>query len=96
MVFRDTSYVVPSLQFWLSPIVHDPRDPMTQLAESWHWRYFLNPLAGILDSLRAVLFYGEASSAYALIMATIVTTVFGAIGVRVFWVYERQFADLTR
>ena len=99
VVFRDTSYALQSLLsvlFWLSPIVYDPRDPTTPLAESLHWLYFLNPVAGILDSFRAVLFYGQPPSAYALIMATIITTIIGAIGVRVFWVYERQFADLIR
>lgn len=99
VVFRDTAYALQSLLsvlFWLSPIIYDPRDmpPDLRLDVFWERIYFLNPLAGLLDSYRAVLFYGEAPAFYPLLAATIGTALIGAIGVRVFWTWERQFADL--
>lgn len=104
VVFRDTRYVVDSLLtvlFWVSPVVYDARlGPEGFLADG-AWSpfervYFLNPVAGILDSYRAVLYHGTPPDPFVLLTATIVTLLIGAIGLRTFWVFERQFAELVR
>jgi ABC-type polysaccharide/polyol phosphate export permease len=88
--------------FWLCPLIYDPRtiDPSTGAnlwthAPGWaYWGYYANPLAGVLDSYRHVLYYGKAPDLQVLLLATIVTVVIGMIGVRSFWKHEHRFADL--
>jgi len=54
----------------------------------------MNPLSGVLSSYRAILYYGTAPNLLILAMTLVSTLIVGAIGVRAFWVHERQFADL--
>lgn len=55
--FRDVRYVVPFLiQFWMfaSPVIY----PMSLVPERFRWIYALNPLAGIIEGMRATLLGG--------------------------------------
>ena len=95
VVYRDTQYVIDSVltvMFWLAPVIYTVGDKIK--TETGLFLYFMNPLAGILDSYRAVLYYGTAPNAYALGMAAALTLVFGVLGVWTFWRHERDFADL--
>ena len=56
--------------------------------------YFTNPIAGILEAYRNVLFYGKAPDLTTLGMAAVMTLLIGVISFRVFWKIERDFADL--
>jgi len=93
--YRDMQYLVSSLipvLFWMSPIVYVAYDTMTH---TWAgYLYYLNPLAGLLEAYRSVLFFGESPHYDTLLMSLTVTLVVGAIGVRSFWRHEREFADL--
>lgn len=104
VVYRDTRYIVESVLtvlFWISPVIYDARFSFEKSVAAdgtqwtlWERAYFLNPVAGILDSYRAVLFHGSAPDAYVFLTATALTLVVGAIGLRTFWIYEREFAEL--
>lgn len=102
VVFRDTRYIVDSLLtvlFWISPVVYDARAAFEASGgrwTAWERAYFLNPVAGILDSYRAVLFHGTAPDAFVFGVTTALVLVLGIVGLRVFWVYERDFAELIR
>ena len=53
--FRDVKHVVPFLtQLWMyaSPVVY----PISMIPERWRLLYAVNPMAGIIEGLRAALF----------------------------------------
>lgn len=96
VTYRDVQYMIDSLMlvlFWLSPVMYDPTQ-FKNMPAWMHHAYWLNPLAGIIDGYRAVLIRGSSPDLTTLGVATGVTLVLGAIGVRQFWVHERDFADL--
>ena len=102
VVYRDVQYVVDSVMvvlFWLSPILYDAHQTLVvdglQQVPSWlGYLYYLNPLAGILEAYRAVLYFGRAPDFATFGMAVFVTLMFGYFGVKWFWVHEKEFADL--
>ncbi|MBI5853585.1 MAG: ABC transporter permease [Planctomycetes bacterium] len=97
VVYRDVQYIVDSVMtvlFWLCPLVYDA-GPVLANSPRWQfWLYFLNPLSGLLDSYRAVLFWGRAPDLGVLALATVVIALLGVAGVRSFWKHEHRFADL--
>lgn len=97
VVYRDVQYIVDSVMtvmFWLCPLVYDA-GPILAKEGSWtYWLYFCNPLSGLLDSYRRVLYHGAAPDPVALGLAAFVTLLFGIWGVRSFWKHEHRFADL--
>jgi ABC-2 type transport system permease protein len=102
VVFRDTQYIVESMLtvlFWISPVVYDASATFADSGGGVSWPercYFLNPVAGILDSYRRVLFHGAPPDAFALTAALVVTLLVGVVAIRVFFRFEREFAELVR
>ena len=101
VVYRDVTYIVEStitILFWLCPILYLPEPMFAEKFPEWgdvlHYIYYSNPLAGILDSYTNILFYGSRPSFEILGIALIGTLIIGAIGVRAFWIHEKEFADL--
>ena len=59
--YRDVGTILPvALQLWMfiSPIVY----PLTLVPEQWRGVYVLNPMVGIIDDLRGVVFGREPDS----------------------------------
>lgn len=102
VVYRDTQYIVESMVtvlFWISPVVYDASATFqaSDGVMSWGERcYFLNPVAGVLDSYRRVLFHGAPPDAFAFATALVLTLAVGVAALKVFWRYEREFAELVR
>jgi len=97
VTYRDVQYMIESLLtvlFWLSPVLYEPSTFAPGMPSWLATAYWLNPLAGILDAYRAVLYHGTTPDLGTLGIATAVTLVVGVLGVRQFWVHERDFADL--
>jgi len=98
VVYRDMQYVVDSallVLFWVSSVLFDGRKAATLQANDWLFcMYYLNPLAGISEAYRSVLFYGHAPEMATFLLSVGVTTVLGFWGVRSFWIHEKEFADL--
>ncbi|MHB1295228.1 MAG: ABC transporter permease [Anaerolineae bacterium] len=90
---RDVRFVVPLvIQIWMyaTPIIY----PTQMIPERLRTLYFLNPMAGIIDSYRRVVTTGEAPQAIALGLAVIITIVSLWAGYAMFKWAEPQFADL--
>ena len=97
VVYRDVQYIVDSVLtvlFWLSPVLYDASAILVNKPAWMFHVYYLNPVSGLLDSYRRVLYHGSPPDLYALGMAGLATLVIGVVGVRVFWVHEHEFADL--
>jgi lipopolysaccharide transport system permease protein len=81
--------LVIQIWFYASPILY----PISLVPDKWHWLYFLNPMAGIIESYRQVLVYGGVPGPYLLSSAMIALAVF----VSGYWYFKRVeflFADI--
>lgn len=97
VVYRDVQYIVESVLtvlYWLSPVLYDARATFETAPDWARHLYFANPVSGILDSYRAVLYRGVAPDMGILAMAAFGVVVIGYLGVRCFWIHEKRFADL--
>ena len=91
VVYRDIRNVLPyflQLLLFLTPIVYPP----DAFPERWSWLITINPLAGIIDSFRAVLLgrspnWSEISLSFAM---TIVISIFS---ISIFVKMEKHVAD---
>jgi ABC-2 type transport system permease protein len=96
VIYRDVQYIVESVltvAFWLCPLLYDAGQKLAPERGWLYWLYFSNPLSGLIDSYRRVLYHGHGPDLVALTMATAVTLAVGALGVRSFWKHEHAFAD---
>jgi ABC-type polysaccharide/polyol phosphate export permease len=96
VVYRDVQYIVEStmtVMFWICPLIYDPVE-RGRPPEWAFWLYYSNPLAGLIDSYRQVLYYGKPPHLGVLALAFALTLAIGACGVRSFWKHEHRFADL--
>lgn len=90
--YRDASSVLAlgiQLWFYASPIIY----PVTMVPENLRPLYNLNPMAGILESYRAVLLY-QSFPPPSLIVSAVISLFFLIVG---FWFFKRkefQFADI--
>ena len=90
--FRDIKHIfVLILQLWLyaTPIIY----PVSLVPERLRNFYFLNPLAGIIESYREILLYGNPPVVYLLVSA-LMAIVFLIIGYWLFKRLEYQYADI--
>jgi ABC-type polysaccharide/polyol phosphate export permease len=103
VLYRDVQYIAESallVLFWICPILYEASGSAggvtSKLAESpWLYHtYFLNPMSGILEAYRSVLYYGRSPDLTTLGMALIVTLIIGYFGMKSFWKHEKEFADL--
>jgi len=91
--FRDMRFVVPLLnQVWMyaTPIIY----PAARVPVQFRTLYFLNPMAGIVDSYRQVLLLGKTPQVDAIAPGAVVTLVLLVAGYVFFKRAEPVFADL--
>lgn len=91
--YRDVQYILPFLmQIWmfLSPIIY----PTEKIPERFRFLMFLNPVAGILDGMRACIFPTKAIDFGALGVSCALTAVIFVGGVLYFRKTARNFADI--
>jgi len=90
--YRDVRHVIVlGLQIWFyaCPIIY----PVSSVPERLRSYYFINPMAGVLESYRAILLYHELPDIKVLISA-IVSVIVLFVG---YWLFKRvefQFADV--
>jgi len=90
--YRDIRHVVGlGLQIWLyaSPVIY----PVGRVPESLRTFYFLNPMAGIIESYRDILLHQRMPGAYLLASMAIAVAIM-ALGYVLFKRLELQFADV--
>ncbi|MEZ5275154.1 MAG: ABC transporter permease [Opitutaceae bacterium] len=89
--YRDVTHALPFfIQVWLyaSPVVYS----LSIVPADWHWLFLFNPMAGIIESLRATVF-GTGIPWPALAISTGWALVFLVSGSLYFRSVERSFAD---
>lgn len=89
--YRDIQYALPfMLLLWgyVSPVIY----PASLIPVNYHWIYYLNPMAWIIDGMRFSLF-GIPLSSESVIPALVITIVIVITGVVFFEYHERRFAD---
>jgi lipopolysaccharide transport system permease protein len=90
--YRDFRYVVPFfIQIWMfvTPVIY----PTSIIPERWRWALALNPMAGLIDGIRAAFLAGRLDLAHiALSLGTSLALFFA--GVSYFRGVERRFADI--
>jgi lipopolysaccharide transport system permease protein len=92
VAYRDVRYALPfAIQCWLfvTPVIY----PSSIVPEQWRWVWFMNPMAGFIDALRAA-FLGKPLPWAELGMATLTAAFLFAIGAIYFRRVERSFADI--
>jgi len=90
--YRDISHIVPlglQVLLYASPVIY----PVSMVPESLRSIYFLNPMAGIVESYRMVVLYGDMPGPYLIFSAIVSLCVFLA-GYWFFKSVESQFADV--
>lgn len=91
--FRDVRFVVPlALQLWMyaTPIIY----PASVVPQRFRTIYMLNPMAGLIESYRAVSLYGRLPRFGDLAPAVVVSVVALVLGYLYFKRVEWQFADV--
>lgn len=90
--YRDVRYVLPffiQLLLFVTPVIYPP-----SVLGKYEWLWFLNPMAGVIDSMRAGLL-GVGSIDWQLLGVSFLTSILllGA-GLLIFNKTERYFADI--
>jgi lipopolysaccharide transport system permease protein len=91
--YRDIRFVVPlALQIWMyiTPIIY----PLSLVPERFRLVYMLNPMAGLIESYRAVALRGQWPNWNHLGIAVAVSLVTLGLGYAYFKRVEWQFADV--
>lgn len=89
--YRDFRHLVPfmlQLGVYASPVGYSSN----VIPEKWAYLYYLNPVAGIVDSFRWAIM-GEEPNSYGVVAAIIITIVLLVTGIMYFRAEEAQFAD---
>lgn len=90
--YRDVKYILPFLiqiLFFISPVFY----PLSILSEDWVWLWKLNPVTGILENFRALLF-GLSFDWYSLGISVAISLAVFTLAVFVFHRMEDDFADV--
>lgn len=90
--YRDVRHALPFvIQVWLfaSPVVY----PISMVPEQYQWLVSLNPIAGVIETTRALI-AGRPIPWEALEISCFVTVVVFVLGLWYFHRTERRFADL--
>lgn len=93
VMYRDIRFLVPlGLQLWFyaTPVIY----PLSLVPDRFRLLYMLNPMAGLIDSYRAVLLHGQPPDFTYLAMATSVALIVLAAGYALFKKLEPSFADV--
>jgi lipopolysaccharide transport system permease protein len=90
--YRDIRYALPfaiQILMFLTPVIY----PVSFLPERWRWVLRLNPLSGIIEGFRSVIF-GHTINYAALTLSTFITFALLLIAIFVFRRMEDEFADI--
>jgi lipopolysaccharide transport system permease protein len=90
--YRDVDPILRlALQVWFyaSPVIY----PVSMVPPTWRWLYFVNPMAGVIESYRDVLLLGRLPGPHLLSAGFVAGIVFLA-GYGVFRRSECRFADV--
>ncbi len=90
--YRDIRFIVPILLqtlFFASPIFYS----LSMIPGEWRWIFNLNPIAGVIEAIRASLF-GTDFNIQGILIAIVVSLVGLVISILLFRRMERNLADI--
>lgn len=91
--YRDVRYIIPyflQLLIFISPIIY----PLTLVRSSFQYLLALNPMTGVIDSLRSVLVSGAIAHPDILVISLLASLLSFILGLVYFRKTERYFADI--
>jgi ABC-2 type transport system permease protein len=90
--FRDMEHILGILAMawmYLTPIIY----PLDMVPEQYHKYFMLNPMAPVINAYRDILYYGRVPEFRTITWALLSGCIFFVIGVIVFKLLERHFAE---
>ena len=90
--YRDLNFIysfISSLWMYISPIVY----PLSVIPKKWHYLISFNPLVGIVESARQIIFGESSIEIIFIVNGLISTTVILLLGLVVFNRVEKTFLD---
>ena len=91
-LYRDVRYVLPfvlQMGMFVTPVIY----PVSMVPKAYAWLLYFNPMCGIIEAIRWVLFKAPAFPVLGLCMSACVIAAFLVLGIVVFASAERHFAD---
>lgn len=91
--YRDVRYIIPfflQLLIFISPVIY----PLTIVRSSFQYALALNPMTGVIDSLRSSLVSGSITHPDMLIISIVTAALSFLLGLAYFRRTERYFADI--
>jgi len=91
--YRDVRYILPfflQLMIFVTPVIY----PLTIVRPSFQFFLALNPMTGVIDTLRATLIQGAITNPQTLLLSLLSSVVLCIIGALYFRSTERFFADI--
>lgn len=91
--YRDVRYILPfflQMLIFVTPVIY----PLQIVRPSFQYILALNPMTGVIDTLRSTLISGEVANPQMLLISFISSIVLFVIGVLYFRATERFFADV--
>ena len=91
--YRDVRYIIPyflQLMIFVTPVIY----PLSIVRPSFQFILALNPMAGVINSLRSVLTTGAVADPTHLIISLVSAVVLFIVGMLYFRRTERFFADI--
>lgn len=93
VLYRDVRYTVPymiQLGLFLTPVIY----PVSILPEKYSWVLYLNPMAGMIETYRALLLGYKEIPVLGLSFSVIIIILFFVSGLFFFRRMEKMFADI--
>lgn len=93
VMYRDVRYVIPfviQLGLFLTPVIY----PVSILPEKFAWLIYLNPMAGLIETYRALLLGYKSVPVLGLTISFSITILFFISGIFFFRRMETMFADV--
>lgn len=90
--YRDVSQALPFLTqvlLFLTPVIY----PVSIAPENWRWVLFLNPMTGVIETMRATLLGAGSVDVGHLLISVASALILLIVGIRFFKRQEKVFAD---
>lgn len=92
-LYRDIQYIIPfaiQIGLFLTPVIY----PVSIVTDKYAWLLYLNPMAGIIETYRALLLGYKSVPVFGLVLSVAVSLLFFISGIFFFRRMERIFADV--
>jgi len=91
--YRDVRYALPffiQMLMFLTPVIY----PMSMLGNKYKWLLYFNPMSGVIETARGVIFGNRAIDTALLLSSMIISLFLFIFGIMYFRKTERYFADI--